>query len=260
MLRKDSTVYRSLATLAAASALTAAACLLPAGAAGQNERPSNSSLYSYKSGKDCARRYLVDPISTIFFGSAAYPRVLAGYERGGPFQADVKGDITKHTGWTRHNSDNIFRQEARTDHGCVVNPTDTDLASTSGYGHDRWHLRMWPLHVNGDEPFYTTTTPHREDWYYGDGTDNDNDCGTGPGTGSHAVERGAVDRGPQHYERHGSGFDRGRRFLYRAYKKHAPRHEIYNRNIGNSRSVKQCDGEYAGSNGTVAFIGVGRRQ
>jgi hypothetical protein len=83
-------------------------------------------------------------------------------------------------------------------------------------------------------------TPHREDWY--------------------AVKRGAVERGPQYYEKHGSGFDRARRQVFSAFK--ASRagvalHHVHYSNVGNTRSVKQCDGEYAGSNGKVGYIRLG---
>jgi hypothetical protein len=171
----------------------------------------------------------------------------------------VSGNITKHTGWTRHNTDNLFRQYGPTANGCEKNPGDTDLASTFGLGNDRWHLRMWQTPQNrlSGENFFVETTPHREDWHFGDGVANKNNCGTGPGTGSHAVERGAIDRGPSFYEGHGSGFDRARRFVDRAYS-HTSRHQIRRGYFGNTRSVKQCDGEYAGSNGQGLFILVGR--
>jgi hypothetical protein len=118
---------------------------------------------------------------------------------------------------------------------------------------------MWQVNQNrfSGTNFFVETTPHREHWVWGDGVNNKNDCGTGIGTGNHAVERGAVDRGPSHYERHGSGFDQARRFLDRAYS-HTPRHTVRRGYFGNSYSVKQCDGEYAGSNGQGLFILVGR--
>lgn len=214
------------------------------------------SAYSYKT-DTCTR--IADPMTVIFYGTAATTRFLAGYERGGPFAKDVSGNITKHTGWVRHNTDNLFRQYGTTAAGCEKNPGDTDLASTSGYSHDRWHLRMWQTPQNRltGENFFVETTPHKERWHWGDGTANSNDCGTGPGTGSHAVERGAVDRSPRDYERHGSGFDRARRFLDRAYS-HSTRHHVRRGYFGNTRSVKQCDGQYAGSNGQGVFILIGR--
>jgi hypothetical protein len=242
-------------TRTATMAAGLAAALLLAFAGGADGRQD---IYSYEKDKSCAADQIRDPVTVVFFGTAATPRNLAGYERGGPFQRDVDGEITRHTSWKRHNTDNIFRQDAKTTQGCQRNPGDTDLASASGYGNDRWHLRMWALNANrnSDENFYVITTPHREDWYYGDGTDNANDCGTAFPTGSHAVERGAVDRGPRYYEKHGSGFDRARRFLQRAYER--SRHHVEQANFGNTRSVKQCDGEYAGSNGKAFFIRIGR--
>lgn len=214
-----------------------------------------SSGYSY--GDDNCQD-LKDPISVIFYGTAATTRVLAGYERGGPFQKDVQGNVTRHTMWKRHNTDNRFRQYARTEDGCEKNPGDTDLASAAGYGNDRWHMRMWQVNDQraAGQNYFVKTTPHREDWYWGDGPGG-KACGTIPPFGSHAVERGAVDRGPSKYERHGSGFDRGRRFLDRAYR-HSSRHQLRRSYFGNTRSVKQCDGEYAGSNGQGLMILAGR--
>ncbi len=231
-------ITRHLITLTFVSALLAT--LAPSAGA---VSPRNA--YSYKN-DNCTK--IVDPMSVMFYGTAATTRLLAGYERGGPFQKDVTGSITKHTRWTRHNSDNLGRQYGPTDDGCEKNPGDTDLASASGPGHDRWHLRMWQVNDNrySNQNFFVETTPHREDWNGG--------CGT---VGSHAVERGAVDRGPEHYERHGSGFDRARRFLDRAYS-HSSRHKRRRGYFGNTRSVKQCDGEYAGSNGQGLFLLVGR--
>lgn len=212
--------------------------------------------YSYKN-SECTK--ITDPMTVIFYGTAATTRYLAGYGRSGPFSKAVFGSITRHTAWIRHGSDNLGRQYGPTDEGCSKNPLDTDLASDIGPFNDRWHLRMWQTNQNrfSGTNFFVETTPHHEHWVGGDGVNNDNDCGTGPGTGSHAVDRGAVGRGPQTYERHGSGFDRARSFLDRAYG-HTPRHRLGRGYFGNTRSVKQCDGQYAGSNGQGLFILVGR--
>ncbi len=187
----------------------------------------------------------------MFWGTAATHRWLAGYDRGGPFQSDVLGDITRHVGWTRHNTDNIFRQDSKTDHGCVENPGDTDLASTSGFGNDRYHLRMWDLRGNrySNQNFYASTTPHKEHWVWGDGQNNDNDCGTGPGTGSHAVDATTSSQA--------SGFDLARRRMRQAYLGHS-RHPVEDDYFGNTQQVKQCDGQFAGSNGNGVLIRVER--
>jgi hypothetical protein len=102
-------------------------------------------------------------------------------------------------------------------------------------------------------------TPHVEDWYWH--SDHDDCGGWGPGNGSHAVERGAVDRTKAERERHGSGFDRGRRRFYEGYAHtRGHRHEAWYWERGNTRSIKQCDEEYAGSNGSALSIGIGRYQ
>ena len=212
--------------------------------------------YSYKDGS-CTQ--VADPMSVIFYGTAATTQFLVGYDRGGPFQEDIVGDITAHTGWTRHNTDNLFRQYGPTSTGCTQNPGDTDVASNSGYAHNRYHARIWPVSLNRypGTNFFVEATPHKEHWVFGDSTNNSNKCGTGPGTGSHAVDRGAVDRSPALYERHGSGFDAARRVIDRTYR-HTSRHMITHAYFGNSRSVKQCDAQYAGSNGQGLYILIGR--
>jgi len=57
-----------------------------------------------------------------------------------------------------------------------------------------------------------------------------------------------------------SGFDRARRKLKSGYQEPAPhhRHKI-TRGIGNTARLKQgCDGGYAGADGNILYISVGR--
>jgi hypothetical protein len=233
------------------------------------EYPNDYFDYSFDVG-NCSASGLRDPVTLEFLGSAAKLRVLAGYERGGPFADDVDGDITGHTipHLIRHNTDNLFKQASFG--SCSENSDDTDLADREGYGESRTHLRMWQLYTNYTTPDagnnngatgpLVKLTPHIEDWH--PHNSGENDCGGWPGpiNGSHAVERGAKDRGPDYYERAGSGFDRGRRFFQRAYQRASHRHRMQFENEGNTRSVKQCDREYAGSNGTLLKIGIGKYQ
>jgi hypothetical protein len=140
---------------------------------------------------------------------------------------------------------------------CRRNDGLDDGADHSGYGHDRTHIRLW----DGNDPSVpnrqTFTTPHLEDWYWATPTSK---CGSstyaGLAFGSHAVKSGAVDRGDDLRERQGSGFDRARAFVARRFRKanYATRSEYK----GNTRSVKQCNGQYAGSNGNVYYIRVGK--
>jgi hypothetical protein len=95
----------------------------------------------------------------------------------------------------------------------------------------RFHIRVrrtyhddatWGITARGDA--------HHEDlvWY----------CG-------HAVDKGGVSSGLS------SGFDRGRRAIYDAFfGSHDYAGAVY---WGNTREFKQCDGDYAGSNGNVGW-------
>lgn len=221
----------------------------------------NGYLYSHKD-KDasCTPGSIADPITVFLIGSAATTRKAAGYERGGPFQGDVDGDITIHTrkyatAMVRHNTDNTFRQRWNP-FDCTQNPGDTDLATAAGYGNHRTHLRMWQeQNPTRSSLGSVVMTPHIEDWY----GDKDCDANDVPGFGSHAVERGAVDRGDRYRERRGSGFDRGRRYLALSYKG-SRHHKQATDYLGNTRSIKQCDGEWAGSDGNYVRIGIGSRQ
>lgn len=209
---------------------------------------AQKNAYSHELGTNCTNPR--DPITVIWYGTAATTKRLAGYERGGPFRSDVKGHITYHMpNWVRHNTDNIYRQDAPTSQGCEKNPGDTDLATAFGYGNDRRHLRMWD--VNRDrlstQNAYTQTTPHYEQWVWGDGVENDNDCGTERPTGSHAV----LENGPN-----GSGFDQARRRFLRTFRPTCHRYEY--RYFGNTRSVMQCNSRFAGSNGNGLFLQFGR--
>ena len=55
-----------------------------------------------------------------------------------------------------------------------------------------------------------------------------------------------------------SGFDRARRKLKGGYKEPAPHRHQITRGIGNTARVRQCGGEYAGADGNVLYISVGK--
>jgi hypothetical protein len=95
----------------------------------------------------------------------------------------------------------------------------------------RTHIRI--LHTFDSDPTWGITArgdAHHEDlvWY----------CG-------HAVDKGGVSSGLS------SGFDQGRRAIYDALEGiHTYGGTTY---WGNTREFKQCDGDYAGSNGNVGW-------
>jgi hypothetical protein len=200
--------------------------------------------YSYKKGKSCVPSAAVDPFGVVFYGTAATPGVL--FDNG----PGARGDVRKHTGWAYHSADSIYYQESLANGTCHRND-DADLASAFPVPNSRFHVRFWE--TGGPDPrgrWYMVTTPHHEDWVPWPSCNK-------PPIGSHAVDKGAVNRGPDYRTPNGSGFDQGRRELVQAYdgKRH---HAVSYESWGNTHSVMQCDGDYAGSNGVVAYITVGR--
>lgn len=90
--------------------------------------------------------------------------------------------------------------------------------------YSRYHVRLFWAHDNGSGTYYTAADPHHEDfvWY----------CG-------HAVDSNGSN---------GSGFDQGRRRLNYLM---SFGHYTTSNYWGNTRNFKQCDGDWAGSNGYV---------
>ena len=104
---------------------------------------------------------------------------------------------------------------------------------SGGLFSSRWHVRVRRT-AHADATYGTTSlaTPHHEDfvWY----------CG-------HAVDKNGAE---------GSGFDQGRRRLARLMAESIFHDESGLRYWGNDRDFKQCDGDWAGSNGYVRYIAV----
>jgi hypothetical protein len=127
-----------------------------------------------------------------------------------------------HAGWTwTGGSTQTF-----VDHGDCYDLT-TQRASGSVLS-SRFHIRLHPIHWDDTLGWTTVGDAHHEDfvWY----------CG-------HAVDANGSD---------GSGFDQGRRALRIAFENAG--HGWYSRFWGNTQSFKQCDGDYASSDGYTVFI------
>lgn len=137
----------------------------------------------------------------------------------------VLNHIRFHTGWSdTSGSTQYFSSES------VCGAMYGQRASGASW-QSRFHIRVrrtydddatWGITSRGDA--------HHEDfvWY----------CG-------HAVDKGGLSNGLS------SGFDQGRRAIYDAfYGAHAYAGATY---WGNTREFKQCDGDYAGSNGNVGW-------
>jgi len=133
--------------------------------------------------------------------------------------------IRFHTGWSSSGgSMQSFSSEG------VCGEMDGQVASGAVW-QSRFHIRV--KRTYDDDPTWGITSrgdAHHEDfvWY----------CG-------HAVDKGGISTGLW------SGFDQGRRAIYDAFLgQHTYAGVTY---WGNTREFKQCDGDYAGSNGNVGW-------
>lgn len=127
-----------------------------------------------------------------------------------------------HAGW--NNSDGST--QTFVDHGnCYSMATQR---ASAGVWSSRFHIRFHPIHWDDTLGWTTVGDAHHEDfvWY----------CG-------HAVDSNGSS---------GSGFDQGRRQLRISYENAG--HSWYSRYWGNTQNFKQCDGDYAGSDGYTVFI------
>lgn len=112
------------------------------------------------------------------------------------------------------------------DHGDCYNMV-TQRAS-SGVVSTRFHIRLHPIHYDDALGWTTVGDAHHEDLVWS--------CG-------HAVDKNGSN---------GSGFDQGRRELRIRFENAG--HSWYSRFWGNTQSFKQCDGDYASSDGYTVFI------
>jgi hypothetical protein len=209
--------------------LTAGLWVPPTGSA-----DNGFNLTSYSWDRSCS--HFIDPIGVVFYGRGAGGEYLPGQWYKNPPR---KGHIYYHTGWGRHSGEGT--QYFKYVEGCYSN-IDVQPAEAAPFPNSRYHMRLFPLDDYAGGP-YLLGTPHHEDWVLR--------C---PG---HAVDMGSSD--PDHPVRtdNGSGFDRGRRKLAIRFGKGRHRHRVTSHHWGNTKARMQCDGEYAGSNGNVAWIKVG---
>lgn len=191
-----------------------------------------------------------DPIGSVFYGTGAQTYWLVGeWWRNSP----RKGHLYFHTRWglnlTTKYEDNQYHGAGP--RGCVES-NQNQPASSVGPGHDRFHMRLFYDYRTPWGQDAVLGTPHHEDWIKWPR------CGWAGFPGNHAVDRGAVDREAKWRTRTGSGFDWGRRKLQMRMAKGNHYHSTDYVYWGNTSSVKQCDGDYAGGNGNVVWISLGR--
>jgi hypothetical protein len=135
--------------------------------------------------------------------------------------SNAAAHVQHHTDWTNTSGG----RQTNYAHGiCYYMGTQRASGSLS-----RYHVRFFWAHDDGAGRYFTAADPHHEDfvWY----------CG-------HAVDSNGSN---------GSGFDQGRRRLnYLMGFGHSTTTNYW----GNTRNFKQCDGDWAGSNGYVGWAWI----
>jgi hypothetical protein len=131
--------------------------------------------------------------------------------------------IESHAGWT----DTSGSGQTFVDHGACY-AMHAQRASGTG---TRFHIRIRGQHSDAALGWTTTGDAHHEDFV------------TFPYPCGHAVDAD----GPE-----GSGFDQGRDELEERFA--SAGHATYREWWGNTHSFKQCDGDYAASDGWTVFI------
>ena len=131
--------------------------------------------------------------------------------------------IEAHAGWTATSGTTQFFMDHET-----CRPMHAQRASGSG---SRFHVRVRGQHPDDDLGWTTTGSVHHEDLVLF------------PFPCGHAVDSNGS---------RGSGFDQGRDELRDRFD--AAAHSSYRVWWGNTHSFKQCDGDYAGSDGWTLFV------
>lgn len=162
-----------------------------------------------------AGRRLVDPINFVFYGARANSTLSAHH-------------IEHHAFWD--NTSGSF-QAFFTEGNCRGMATQR---ASSGNASSRFHIRLFPTdHPDRKGRLETVGDAHHEDLVW-----NSN-----KGYPCHAVDKNG---------RQGSGFDQGRSKLVNQFR---GKHTFGDYAAwGNTRNFKQCDGDYAGSDGNVAWF------
>lgn len=178
-----------------------------------------SGFYSFGS-SGCPSDDHSDPVGALFEGTQASAKNAAN-------------QVAEHAGWTYDTkiSSNqwLWVLTGEEKYGC--RETNYERASAPDWQlADRYHVRLWYVPASNQENRRTVGTPHHEDWVEWP------NCDKFPG--DHAIDS----NGPQ-----GSGFDQGRHALKSAFL--AAGHAVTPEYWGNTANFKQCDGDYAGSDG-----------
>jgi hypothetical protein len=172
--------------------------------------------YYSHEGSGCSSR--VDPITVVFYGSATGLR--------------SQNHLRYHSGWDGDPDASQYFAS----HG-ICGPTSYETYNDCGTC-TRFHIRMRKTY-HDDATWGTTTTgtPHHEDWVWY--------CG-------HAVDKGGVNRGDGLQ----SGFDQGRSRIYSIFYNANGHGFGGTSNWGNTQEFQQCDGDWAGSHGSVYWFPI----
>jgi len=186
--------------------------------------------YTYTKGTNCADKKQVDPINVVFYGRDA----TAGR---------TDAFVDKYMGWgdaTDSGTQGFLTPRCRL---AVHQRADGSTRETRNHVRLRQRERR-----KGARRHFTVGDAHHEDL---SGRGPFNGCGI---RGKHAVSEGSV-REPSS---NGSGFDQGRELM-------ANRWEARGRRVtkpfkGNTHAFEQCDGDFAGSDGRVAYMTIPDRR
>lgn len=163
----------------------------------------------------------VDPLNVVFYDSGTW--------------WNAENQISAHAGWhDGSGSPQWFRDH----NGCHFRHTQR---ASAGPGHSRYHIRIKGQHA--DQSLGWTASG---DAHYEDVVDCDGGWGVSPG---HAVRENSPT---------GSGFDMARDELAHdmGFDGELDGHDWHFAWRGNTRSFKQCDEQYASSDGAVAWISL----
>jgi len=184
--------------------------------------------------KDCPAAYKrqVDPINIVFPGYADGPTTVNHIQFHTKW--DAGGGSTQY--FSSHGSCGaMYKQRAW---ACP-------LGTVPSFACDRFHIRVRKTyHSDGTKGETATGDAHHEDWV--DDPFNPG-CLVPSVIGSHAVDKNGSN---------GSGFDKGRREMRLAFNDGyaAGNHWWYSEYWNNRRNFKQCDGDWARSDGYTVHI------
>ena len=184
-----------------------------------------------------------DPVGIVFRGRASV--------------MNTRETIAERTGWgNRDTGFTVFGFRLASDkQGLSVRHSDGKYSceengmaiASAGGANDRTHVRLWRAFGQSGS-VVTVGTPHHEDFVEHSGFPGGDHCEILPGfgIGNHAVDEGGVRQDKS------SGFDKGRKEVADAFRDAG--HEVTTEQWGNTAEFKQCDEDWAGSNGVGVTV------